>query len=53
MADGGGGLAIEPEPDGVGVAGTVPLLNSAQRGHLRLVSTVPGQLTSNEKNDAD
>lgn len=51
VADGGGGLAIEPEPDGVGAAGTVPLLNSAQRGHLRLVSMVPCQLTFDKKND--
>jgi len=37
LADGGGGLAMEP--DGVGADGPpVPLLNSAQRGHLRLVS---------------
>jgi hypothetical protein len=33
----GGGLVAEPE--GVGVTGAVPLLNSAQRGHFRLVST--------------
>jgi len=37
VADGGGGLAIEPEPEGVAAAETAPLLNSAQRGHLRLV----------------
>ena len=33
----GGGLVAEPA--GVGVTGAVPLLNSAQRGHLRFVST--------------
>jgi hypothetical protein len=33
----GGGLVAEPE--GVGVTGAVPLLNSAQRGHFRFVST--------------
>lgn len=32
----GGGLVAEPDPDGV--AGTAPLLNSAHRGHFRLVS---------------
>lgn len=36
---GGGGLVAELE----GVAGAVPLLNSAHRGHLRLVSEVKGQ----------
>ncbi len=35
-AVGGGGLVAEAE--GVRGGGTVPLLNSAQRGHLRLVS---------------
>lgn len=34
----GGGLVAEPEA--VGVAGAVPLLNSAQRGHFRFVSTM-------------
>lgn len=34
---GGGGLAREPA--GAGVIGAVPLLNSAQRGHFRFVST--------------
>jgi len=33
----GGGLVAGP--DWVGVTGAVPLLNSAQRGHFRLVST--------------
>lgn len=37
VAEGGGGLVIEPE--GVDGVGTFPLLNSAQRGHFRLVST--------------
>ena len=37
----GGGLVAEPEA--VGVTGAVPLLNSAQRGHLRFVSTVGGR----------
>ena len=32
-----GGLVAEPE--GVGVTGAVPLLNSAQRGHFRFVSS--------------
>lgn len=32
----GGGLVAEPE--GMGVPGPVPLLNSAQRGHFRFVS---------------
>ena len=36
VAEGGGGLAIEPV--GVGTDGAVPLLNSAQRGHFRFVS---------------
>jgi len=36
VAEGGGGLAIEPV--GVGPDGAVPLLNSAQRGHFRFVS---------------
>jgi len=35
-AVGGGGLVAEV--DGVREGGTVPLLNSAQRGHLRFVS---------------
>lgn len=41
-AAGGGGLAIVPEPEGVAAAelGTGPLLNSAQRGHLRFVSKI-------------
>ena len=33
---GGGGLVADVDVDGTAV---VPLLNSAQRGHLRLVST--------------
>ena len=35
----GGGLVAEP--DGMGVVGPVPLLNSAQRGHFRFVSAAP------------
>jgi hypothetical protein len=34
----GGGLVADPE--GVDGTGAVPLLNSAQRGHFRLVSDV-------------
>jgi len=32
------GEALAAEVEGVGGTGAVPLLNSAQRGHLRLVS---------------
>ena len=35
---GGGGLPAEPEAPGV-LGGAVPLLNSAQRGHFRFVSS--------------
>ena len=38
LATRGGGLAAEEE--GRGVAGAVPLLNSAHRGHFRFVSTL-------------